>query len=137
MKALLRTQDPSPNGKQKKIDDKVPGDDANLEYYQPMQEDIRVILKELGPNFCSQPALAIAGKNEEGNGGVQEPWSQEQAGNAIGNQGSYICGISIFWLDFVRSSCPGVPLSRKRVELLADYLFSGQDGYPAFVKKLL
>ena len=128
---------PPPDGKQKKIDDKVTGDDANLEYYHAVQEDIRVILKHLGPNFCSQPALAIAGKNEEGKGGVQEPWSQEQAGKAIGNQGSYICGINIFWLDFVRSSCPGVPLSRKRVELLADYLFSGQDGYPAFVKKLL
>ena len=106
---------PPPDGKQKKIDDKVTGDDANLEYYQAVQEDIRVILNHLGPNFCSQPALAIAGKNEEGKGGVQEPWSQEQAGKAIGNQGS----------------------SRKRVELLADYLFSGQDGYPAFVKKLL
>ena len=133
--------DPRDHNQVEKMNSQLPAsseaDDTNLDYYHSVQEDVRVVLKHLGASFASQPALPIAEKDENGKGGVQEPWSQEQAGKAISNQGSYICAINLFWLDFVRSSCPGVPLSRKRVEQLADYLFGQGDGYPGFIKKLL
>ncbi len=58
--------------------------------------------------------------------GVEEPFDAPSAKTALTRQGTYIAGISTFWLDFLRSATPGVPLARRRVEELGNHLF--QDG---------
>ena len=60
------------------------------------------------------------------------------AERALQNQGSYICAINLFWLDFMRSSTPGVPLNRQQVLALAGHVFGdGVAAPPPFVKRLL
>ena len=48
-------------------------DQANLAYYEAVQEDIRKIEMHFGRNFAHEPAMAIAAANCEGEGGIQEP----------------------------------------------------------------
>ena len=108
--------------------------DVNLEYYHAVQEDLRVIGKCLGFDFGSKPPLQIAEKNTEGQGGVQEPWNGDMAVRALGNQAAYLAAVNLLWIDFTRSACPGVPLSRKRVLQLAEFMYP-DEVVPAFVKK--
>lgn len=119
----------------------VPGQSStfagvNVPYYYEVQQDLRTIGKCLGFDFASKEPLQIAEANKQGEGGVQEPWNGDVACRALGNQGSYICAINFMWLDFTRSACPGVPLSRKRVLQLAEYMYPDSSAEPGFVKKM-
>ena len=96
--------------------------EVNLGYYQQVQEDARIVLKHLGSDFADRPALQIAAKSEDGKGGVQEPWSKEMAERAMGNQKLYIAAGNLFWLDFLKSTSPGVPLRRHTVTQLGEFL---------------
>ena len=81
--------------------------EVNLSYYQSVQEDMRKILKCWGPDFANKDALQIAQGNQQGDGGIQEPFNKESATRALGNQNLYICAGNLFWLDFLRSPSPG------------------------------
>ena len=111
--------------------------EVNLGYYQQVQEDARIVLKHLGSDFADRPALQIAAKSEDGKGGVQEPWSKEMAERAMGNQKLYIAAGNLFWLDFLKSTSPGVPLRRHTVTQLGEFLWPSAQDKPAFLIKLL
>ena len=111
--------------------------EVNLGYYQRVQEDARIVLKHLGSDFADKPALKIAAKSEDGKGGVQEPWSAEMAERALGNQHLYIAAGNLFWLDFLKSTSPGVPLRRHTVVQLGEFLWPSAQDKPAFLIKLL
>ena len=66
----------------------------------------------------------------------QEPYSSDAASRALGNQGAYVAAVNMFWMDFLKSPTPGVPLRRKSVEDLADYIWP-QGALPSFLLKLL
>ena len=111
--------------------------EVNLSYYQSVQEDMRKILKCLGPDFANKDALQIAQGNQQGDGGIQEPFNKESATRALGNQNLYICAGNLFWLDFLRSPSPGVPLQRHGVCQLGDFLWPKNQSKPMFLLKLL
>ena len=111
--------------------------EVNLSYYQSVQEDMRKILKRLGPDFANKDALQIAQGNQQGDGGIQEPFNKESATRALGNQNLYICAGNLFWLDFLRSPSPGVPLQRHGVCQLGDFLWPKNQSKPMFLLKLL
>ncbi len=60
----------------------------------------------------------------------QEPHNADQAKLALESQGVYLAGVSLWWLDFISSPAPGVPLSRTRTLDLGYFLFP--DG-PTFI----
>ena len=111
--------------------------EVNLSYYQSVQEDMRKILKCLGPDFANKDALQIAQGNQQGDGGIQEPFNKESATRALGNQNLYICAGNLFWLDFLRCPSPGVPLQRHGVCQLGDFLWPKNQSKPMFLLKLL
>ena len=53
----------------------------------------------------------------------QEPWSKSAAERALNNQGNYIAGCNIFALDLLKSATPRVPLNRRSVQMLADFVW--------------
>ena len=56
----------------------------------------------------------------------------------MNNQGHYIAGCNIFALDLLKSATPGVPLTRRSVQMLADFMWpQGSLEKPKFVTKLL
>ncbi|CAJ1454983.1 unnamed protein product [Effrenium voratum] len=133
-----RQPGPTPPAKKLKTTNAaLPADEeVNLAYYHAVQEDCHKILTHLGEDFPCQPAVAIAKANEESEGGIQEPYSSDAASRALGNQGAYVAAVNMFWMDFLKSPTPGVPLRRKSVEDLADYIWP-QGALPSFLLKLL
>ena len=55
--------------------------------------------------------------------GIQEPFNSGQCFAALDQRGTYMCGFNFFWLDLLRSPSPGIPLSRRRVKELGDWMF--------------
>ena len=110
---------------------------SKLGYFEQVQEDVRLVLKHLGKDFATFPALSIAKKNIKDEGGVQEPWSAQMAERALGNQNLYIAAGNLFWLDFLKSQAPGVPLRRQAVQQLGEFLWPASQVKPAFLVKLL
>ena len=110
---------------------------SKLGYFEQVQEDVRLVLKHLGKDFATFPALSIAKKNSKDEGGVQEPWSAQMAERALGNQNLYIAAGNLFWLDFLKSQAPGVPLRRQAVQQLGEFLWPASQVKPAFLVKLL
>ena len=98
---------------------------------------MRKIFKCLGPDFANKDALQIAQGNQQGDGGIQEPFNKDSATRALGNQNLYICAGNLFWLDFLRSPSPGLPLQRHGVCQLGDFLWPKNQSKPMFLLKLL
>eukprot|EP00435_Cladocopium_sp_Y103_P027001 s4446_g6.t1 len=115
----------------------LPVDNAdiiNKEYYSQVQTDMQRILAEYGAGFCEEMPLQIScDKDASGNatGGVQEPYSQAKAKIALDTQGVYRCSVSAWWFNSLSSPTPGVPMSRRRVEELADFAY-GPEGHARF-----
>ncbi|OLP73503.1 hypothetical protein AK812_SmicGene47237, partial [Symbiodinium microadriaticum] len=97
------------------------------EYWQMVQSDIAKILKHFGDDFAKKPALAIEVAGKVDQGGIQAPWAKDEATRSMGNQGTYVAGANLFWLDFLQTASPSVPLSRKSVEDLAEFMYPQAD----------
>ena len=110
------------------------GDIINKDYYLHVQSDMQRILGEFGSDIQQElPLKIVSDKDVAGNatGGVQEPFNKDQAAIAISAHGHYRCAISIFSFNALQSATPSVPMSRRRVEELADFRF-GPEGEPRF-----
>lgn len=107
-------------------------DDAcNKEYFSEVLCDWNKILTSFGKELAAESPLQIRAAGTAGESGVQDPFSQEKAEQAIACHSTYRCCISIFQLNVLTTPCPGVPLSRKRVEDLAEFYY-GLSGDPRF-----
>jgi len=105
-------------------------DGPNKEYLSEVQDDISTILScKTFRDIATEDPLPIS---KDAECGIQEPFDSEQCKIALKRRGVYISGFNFFWLDFLRSPTPGIPLSRERVRELANYMF--QDG-PVALKK--
>ena len=110
------------------------GDIINKEYYLHVQSDLQRILGEFGSDIQQEQPLHIASdKDVAGNatGGIQEPFKKDKAAIAITAHGHYRCALSIFSFGLLQSATPSVPMSRRRVEELADFRY-GPEGKPHF-----
>eukprot|EP00438_Fugacium_kawagutii_P024673 Skav230600 [mRNA] locus=scaffold168:96734:100132:- [translate_table: standard] len=103
------------------------GVDANSEYYEQVKQDMAVIDKVLGSNLKELLPTPIAAMDE---------YKLDKAKVALEAHGSYICSCNLYWLDSWKSPAPGVPLSRARVQQLADFYFP-EDRNNNFFLKLL
>ena len=96
-----------------------------------MESDLDTILKEW-PGIDKEMPLALSKSESDGSKtGVQEPFDLAKAQNALGLHGVYRCSISLFWVQILASPTPGVPMSRRRVEDMAEFYFPG--GKPSFL----
>ena len=92
------------------------------------------IVAEFGASFLQELPLKISTDvDSAGNatGGVQEPFDQDKAKIALQTQQVYRCSVSVWWFNALSSPTPGVPMSRRRVEELADFCY-GPDGEARF-----
>jgi hypothetical protein len=102
----------------------------NKDYFAEVQDDINVILRYSAfKDILQADPMPI---REQAECGIQEPFDEAKCATALRQRGTYISGCNFFWLDLVRSISPGIPLSRDRVQELADWMF--KDG-PVPLKK--
>ena len=93
----------------------------NKDYFSEVQDDINVILQcSHFKDICQADPMPI---REDAECGIQEPFDANKCATALRHRGTYISGFNFFWLDLVRSTSPGVPLSRDRVRELGDWMF--------------
>ena len=88
-----------------------------------------MILQEFGgESFRKELPLKIS---SESTSGVQEPFDQSKALQALEAHGCYRSSVSVWWLNALQSPTPGVPMSRRRVEDLMEFYY-GPEGQPRF-----
>jgi hypothetical protein len=93
----------------------------NKDYYSQVQFDINVVLHSSAfKDILQAEPLAI---REQAECGIQEPFNEAKCATALRQRGTYISGCNFFWLDPGRSISPGIPLSRERVQELANWMF--------------
>eukprot|EP00438_Fugacium_kawagutii_P027535 Skav207801 [mRNA] locus=scaffold710:615679:618168:+ [translate_table: standard] len=102
-------------------------DNTNGDYYEQVKQDMAVIDKVLGSNLKELMPTPIA---------AQDQYQLDKAKVALEAHGSYICSCNLYWLDSWKSPAPGVPLSRARVQQLADFYYP-EDRNNNFFLKLL
>ena len=106
-------------------------DAANKAYYCQVLEDCQLVLSEFGgEDFRKEMPLAITDQGGA-TSGVQEPFNRSKALAALSAHGCYRASISIWWVNPLASPTPGVPMSRRRVEDLAEFYY-GPEGEPKF-----
>ena len=108
----------------------LPGDHSdptNSAYYKEVQSDIRRILAQF-PGMESASPLPLT--NDAGTG-VQEPFDKSKGEAALLTHEVYRCSIPVWWLSLLSSPTPGVPLSRKRTNDMAEFYYP--DGKPSFM----
>eukprot|EP00435_Cladocopium_sp_Y103_P000049 s2839_g1.t1 len=104
---------------------------ANRAYYSLVLEDSQLVLSHFGgEDFRQQMPLVITGA-ADATTGVQEPFVKSKAQAALSSHGVYRASISIWWVNPLASPTPGVPMSRRRVEDLAEFYY-GSEGEPRF-----
>eukprot|EP00435_Cladocopium_sp_Y103_P050067 s89_g15.t1 len=106
----------------------VQEDATNKGYYEAVQVDGEIILKEYGKDFQKEAPLSIAAA---ANSGVQDCYDKEKAAHAMAVHGVYRCSVSIWWLNLLSSATPSIPMSRKRVEDLCEFSY-GPSGEAKF-----
>ena len=112
---------------------KAPGnvaehDACNKAYYECVQRDVTLILKEFGNNLADEAPLAIVA---DGDSGVQEPFDKEKAKIALSKHGVYRCSISAFQINVLSSATPSIPMSRRRTMDYSEF-HHGATGEPKF-----
>ena len=99
----------------------VPIEGPNKEYLSEVQDDINVIMRHKAfKHIAQEEPLPIT---KDAACGIQEPFNSGQCVTALDQRGTYMCGFNFFWLDLLRSPSPGIPLSRRRVKELGDWMF--------------
>ncbi|CAK9048313.1 Uncharacterized protein SCF082_LOCUS26923 [Durusdinium trenchii] len=83
---------------------------CNGEYYEALKQDLAVIEKDV--------------------------YQLEKAKIALEAHGTYICSCNLYWLDSWKTPAPGVPLSRARLQQLADFYFPAERQNNFFQKLL-
>ena len=99
----------------------VPIEGPNKEYLSEVQDNINVIMRHKAfKHIAQEEPLPIT---KDAACGIQEPFNSGQCVTALDQRGTYMCGFNFFWLDLLRSPSPGIPLSRRRVKELGDWMF--------------
>ena len=99
-------------------------DKANLSYIDLVQKAKDVIDNHpLFRNIESELPLQITANKTES--GVQTPFDGEECKHALRAQSKmYTCGVNLFWINFLWSPTPGVPLRCSAIETLSNSKFA-------------
>ena len=99
-------------------------DKANLSYIDLVQKAKDVIDNHpLFRNIESELPLKITANKTES--GVQTPFDSEECKHALRAQSKmYTCGVNLFWINFLWSPTPGVPLRCSSIETLSNSKFA-------------
>ena len=99
-------------------------DKANLSYIDLVQKAKDVIDNHpLFRNIESELPLQITANKTES--GVQTPFDSEACKHALRAQSKmYTCGVNLFWINFLWSPTPGVPLRCSAIETLSNSKFA-------------
>ena len=89
-------------------------DNANLSYIERLNTALTNIMDH--PVFAGIQSADSLGIN-------QAPFDTRSYEDALKNACSYTCGINLFWLDFMWSATPGVPLRASAIEHMSKTLF--------------
>ena len=95
---------------------------ADVDSYWAALQQARTTVLAKFPGIISADPLVIDADNNRTTG-VQAVFDAEQAEVALSREGCYLSAGNFFWVDHLSTLCPEVPLSTKRVQQLAKFLF--------------